>query len=109
MGRRVGAWVRSLSYPCRVLICMRGRVAGLPEEPRKPSMCEARDAADASGDRSNQVASGLPSIQLLWSCPSLVPGMESMLQKCSDCVYGSSQWRLPPRPLVGDNSQLSPQ
>lgn len=29
--------------------------------------------------------------------------------ECLDCVHGSSLWPLPPRPLVGDNSQLSPQ
>lgn len=29
--------------------------------------------------------------------------------ECLDCVHRSSLWPLPPRPLVGDNSQLSPQ
>lgn len=59
-------------------------------------MCEALDAAHAPGHCSDQVASGLPAIQLPWSRPSTVPGADSVLQNAWTVFTGPACGLYPP-------------
>lgn len=101
-GRQVGAWVRSLSYPCRVLICMLGG--------HKPHITVCAKCWTQMSLVTETIKSPLV---LRSSAVVVLPkrGARHVVSvaECLDYAYGYSQWPVAPRPLVGDNSPLSPQ